>query len=148
MEGFKIEERETVTDKKSVERALSRPLRLLVKRSYGSEKPFWELPTAVHENGETLRDTAERALKEAGVINAQVLGNAPFGFYKYAYSKRVRAEVGHRGRKVFIFKALFEAKGEVKAEEEFWWALREEMEQALDVKAIGAINQFVPTEME
>lgn len=63
---FKLRDRLTEADKnndeRSCNRVLDRPLRLVVRQKYGEEF-VWDIPTAVRREGETLRQTAERALK-------------------------------------------------------------------------------------
>ena len=39
-------------------------------------------------------------------IEAQFLGNAPWGYYKYKYPKSLRRESGAIGGKVFFYKAV------------------------------------------
>ena len=107
-----------------------------MKRKIG-ESFEWHLPLAVRADGETLRQTAERALLEqcGKDFGAQILGNAPFGFYKETYSKRIRSQLGFRGQKVFLFKAHFLA-GQVSPQEncseDFKWLLQEEFDKELD----------------
>jgi large subunit ribosomal protein L46 len=82
---------------------LDRPLRLVVEKKYGSEW-HWDLPMAVwsgDSNKETLRDLAERAVKECcgEGLQVQVMGNAPCGFYRYNFPKKIREETDRRGSK-------------------------------------------------
>lgn len=58
------------------------------------EKSFYILPQGKREEGETLRQCADRVLKEkcGQDLKVQVFGNAPCGFYKYKYPKSVRSE--------------------------------------------------------
>ena len=61
----------------------------------------------LHRPGETMRQTAERALFECAgdKLKIQFLGNAPWAFYNHVYSRSVQEKKGVAGEKVFIFKA-------------------------------------------
>ena len=84
----------------------------------------------LHRPGETMRQTAERALFECvgDKLKIQFLGNAPWAFYNHVYSKSVQEKKGVAGEKVFIFKA-FHLSGEVelKTSKDYQWLLREEL---------------------
>jgi len=143
-----------VEDKRSPRRALHRPLRLVVQQMYGGEA-IWDLPTATwrqdSEDG-GLRLTAERALADCcgGGLRVQMLGRAPFGFYQETFSKRLRAELGARGQKVFIFKALY-VSGEVRPQEgaatDYQWLLREEMDELLHFRTAKALDDVILDEL-
>ena len=92
-----------------MDRALDRPLYLAVQRILNNSDPVapkeflsWDLPTAVRREGETMRQVAERALAEncGQGLEAQVLGNAPWGYYKLKYPKSLRTNVQAMGEKV------------------------------------------------
>ena len=140
LSGFKPWPRKTTADDQcdvhSIRRALDRPLHLVVERKFGNVL-HWDLPTAIHQSGETMRDTAERAVKSycGNHLQVTVLGNAPWSFYKYRYPRKIRDKTGKQGEKVFIFKAFLNG-GSVSINHEicndFKWALREELWDALD----------------
>jgi len=99
--------RSTPSDNESdLNRALDRPLHLLVNRAYEGGLVKWELP------------------------QIQFLGNAPWSFYKHYYSKAVQQKVGHAGEKVFIFKAFYQG-GDLALNNKlckgYKWLLREEL---------------------
>lgn len=107
---FKFASRITEADKnkdtKSLNRKLEENLVLVIKEKLGNED-FWILPQGLWNNGETLKETAERFLKEScgNNINVKFYGNAPCGFYKYKYPKKKREQFNIEGAKVFFFKA-------------------------------------------
>jgi len=67
----------------------------------------WILPQALHKSGETMRQTAERALVDLGGNDLKVnyLGNVPSAVYSYVYPKPVSKETNKKGAKIFFFKA-------------------------------------------
>lgn len=88
---FQPASRETDADKnndlKSIHRKLQQTLILLLKNKNDS----WEMPLAAIQDKETLRQSAERMLKEAcGTdVNVKFISNAPAGVLKTA-SKNTR----------------------------------------------------------
>ncbi|XP_025195087.1 39S ribosomal protein L46, mitochondrial [Melanaphis sacchari] len=108
--NFKFASRSTkadeINDTKSLKRKLDDNLVLIVKQKLGQDD-LWILPQGLWNNGETLRQTAERILRElcGNNINASFYGNAPCGFYKYKYPKQKREQCNVEGAKIFFFKA-------------------------------------------
>lgn len=80
---------------------LTRPVVLLVREKRGS-RGIWTLPTVTREDGETLRQTAERALLHnvGSKLQVQILGLAPWAVYNNRYSKAMQATYGKVGSKV------------------------------------------------
>jgi len=127
-------------DVRSIRRALDRPLHLIAQRKIG-DALHWDLPTAINvrEGGESMRETAERALFShfGDGLKVSVLGNAPWTFYKYNYPRKIREQTGKRGEKVFIYKAFLESGAnsiamDQKLCNDYKWVLREELWDALD----------------
>jgi len=136
------------SDVRSVRRSLERPLHLIVERKIGGVL-HWDLPTAINQGGgETMRETAERALSASCGPGAKVsvLGNAPWAFYKYNYPRKIRDQTGKRGEKVFIYKAFFDG-GDICINRDncndYKWALREELWDALDKKTRRALFEVL-----
>ncbi|XP_059168625.1 large ribosomal subunit protein mL46-like [Physella acuta] len=99
LKAFTPAARETEADRtnnrKSLERKLDTTLYLLVKQKIEG-KDHWVLPQAYWKEGETMRQTAERALNSVcGEVKATFLGNAPCAF-DY-----------HNPAKIFFFKAWY-----------------------------------------
>lgn len=135
-------------DKRSLNRSLDRPLHLLVQRRLG-DSLIWDLPTVIRQEGESLRQVAERAILEhiGTSLTAQILGNAPWAHYQYKYSRRVREETGKQGDKVFIFKAFYTG-GQVQLQDnglvkDFTWARQEEIWPALYAPVSKALRQIL-----
>lgn len=107
---FELASRVTADDKsdnvKSTDRKLEDHLYLLVEQKFGSDKKsHMVLPQGKREDGESLRQTAERVLKAScgDKLSPTFYGNAPVGFYKYKYPASGRSE--SVGAKVFFFRS-------------------------------------------
>uniref|UniRef100_A0A1A7Z0F1 Large ribosomal subunit protein mL46 n=2 Tax=Iconisemion striatum TaxID=60296 RepID=A0A1A7Z0F1_9TELE len=130
-------------DLTSVERCLAEPLLLLTKQQVGDEK-LWLLPQAPWQEGETLRQTAERALTAvtAAGFKATFLGNTPCGVYKYKLPKARRTE-SSVGTKVFFFKALLEDRSPAKAPSmPLVWVKKSELQQYLKPNYMMKVDRF------
>lgn len=145
---FKPAQRLTEADKKAdrtcLERCLEDSLVLLVKEKIGSED-VWLLPQVQWENGETLRETAERALTTltGNSIKATFLGNAPCGVYKYKFPKDVRTE-SCVGAKVFFFKALL-GSGDIAPNKKggHVWVSKSELQDYLKPQYLEQVGRFM-----
>lgn len=132
-------------DTKSLKRALDRYLLLLVKEQIGQNEK-WVLPQGKHIDGESLRDCAERIVKEkcGSHLQVKIMGNAPFGFYKYRYPRAVRKGESV-GAKIFFYKA-FHLKGQVELNNDspldFMWACRNEL-NVLPYDYLKSVQQFL-----
>ncbi|XP_065338120.1 large ribosomal subunit protein mL46 [Cloeon dipterum] len=129
-------------DARNIKRHLSKHLVLLTQQKVGSDS-VWLLPQSVRKEGETMRQTADRALVEAVGENFKsiVLGNAPVGFYKYKYPKDVRDKRGVEGAKVFFFKAIYQ-EGEASCKD-FLWATKEELGEKTKQDYFKSVDQFL-----
>lgn len=112
-------------DVTSTERHLDSPLHLVIEKNLGSfnnptATPFfcWDMPSSIHIEGESIRETADRAIKECcgDQFEVQMLGNAPWGYYKTKYTKKIQEVTGKQGEKTFIFKAIYKS-GKVQCQE-------------------------------
>ncbi|GAA6225942.1 39S ribosomal protein L46, mitochondrial isoform X2 [Lates japonicus] len=130
-------------DLTSVERCLADSLVLLAEQQVGSEK-LWLLPHIQWQEGETLRQTAERALASlpAG-FKATFLSNAPCGVYKYKLPKAVRTE-SSVGTKVFFFRAILSDSGPPAApNSSFVWLKKSELQQYLKPAYMTKVDRFI-----
>ncbi|XP_018552947.1 39S ribosomal protein L46, mitochondrial isoform X2 [Lates calcarifer] len=130
-------------DLTSVERCLADSLVLLAEQQVGSEK-LWLLPHIQWQEGETLRQTAERALASlpAG-FKATFLSNAPCGVYKYKLPKAARTE-SSVGTKVFFFKAILSDSGPPAApDSSFVWLKKSELQQYLKPAYMTKVGRFI-----
>lgn len=109
LKKFEFAPRRTDADKqkdhKSLDRQLDQTLVLLVEQQIGNQKHYM-LPQGPHQPGETLRETAERVIKEQCGDNSvvQVYGNSPVGFYKYKYPVNQRKV--SVGAKIFFYRSV------------------------------------------
>ncbi|NXU81103.1 RM46 protein, partial [Oreotrochilus melanogaster] len=146
---FKAAPRITDADKKnnraSLNRRLDRNLMFLVKQKIGNQE-LWLLPQVEWQPGETLRNTAERAMATflGDHIQAKILGNAPYGIYKYKFPRAIRTE-DNMGAKVFFFKAFLQSSdlSQAKLKEDYLWVTKDELGDYLKSEYLKKVNQFL-----
>ncbi|XP_030578038.1 large ribosomal subunit protein mL46 isoform X2 [Archocentrus centrarchus] len=130
-------------DLTSAERCLADSLVFLAEQEVGGEK-LWLLPQTRWQEGETLRQTAERALTSlpAG-FKATFLGNAPCGVYKYKLPKAIRTE-NSVGTKVFFFKAVLTDGAPPTAKKApFLWVRKSELQKYLKPAYLMKVERFI-----
>ncbi|XP_019617626.1 PREDICTED: 39S ribosomal protein L46, mitochondrial-like [Branchiostoma belcheri] len=138
-------EADTTEDRSSQLRKLDVPLYLLVKQKLG-DKAVWVMPQGKREEGETLRQTAERVLHTCcgSQLRTTFYGNSPCGFYKYKFPRTLRSQ-NNLGAKIFFFKAELSS-GQVEcgseAVQEFVWVTSEEMKEYLPQKYLDSVLPF------
>ncbi|XP_029354552.1 large ribosomal subunit protein mL46 [Echeneis naucrates] len=131
-------------DVTSVQRCLADSLFLLAEQQVGSSK-LWLLPQTQWQEGETLRQTAERALASlpAAGFKATFLSNAPCGVYKYKLPKAARTE-SSVGTKVFFFKAILSESGPPAAPNSaFVWLKKSELQRYLKPAYMMKVDRFI-----
>lgn len=86
---------------------------------------------------------AERILQDACGDNIKVkfYGNAPIGFYKYKYPKKLATQESY-GAKVFYFLAKYE-RGDITNNVKHQWLDHEELEKVLPNGVKKSISQFI-----
>ncbi|XP_071373359.1 large ribosomal subunit protein mL46 isoform X2 [Centroberyx affinis] len=125
-------------------RCLADSLVLLAEQQVGAEK-LWLLPHAQWQQGETLRQTAERALASlpAAGFKATFLGNAPCGVYKYKLPRAMRTE-SSVGTKVFFFRAVLSGGGRpAAADAPFLWVKKSELQDYLKPAYLEKVSRFI-----
>lgn len=77
-------------------------------------------------------------------IQAKVLGNAPYGIYKYKFPRAIRTE-NNVGAKVFFFKAFLQSsdlsQAELKAD--YLWVTKKELGDYLKSEYLKKVNRFL-----
>ncbi|XP_067002676.2 large ribosomal subunit protein mL46 [Anabrus simplex] len=149
--NFKLADRVTEADKqndtKSLDRKLDQHLVLVVQEKVGNEY-HWLLPQGVREEGETMRQAAERILKQkcGENLKSSFLGNAPCGFYKFRYPRTIQGENKPIGAKVFFFKA-WHISGDIDYNKsilkDYQWLCRKELSSTLHKEYGRSIQQFL-----
>lgn len=130
-------------DLTSAGRCLDTSLVLLAQQQVGGQT-LWLLPQTQWQEGETLRQTAERALASLPVgFKATFLGNAPCGVYKYKLPRAART-ASSVGTKVFFFKAVLSDAAPPKAPDaSFLWLKKSELEKHLKPAYLQKVERFI-----
>ncbi|XP_042732025.1 39S ribosomal protein L46, mitochondrial, partial [Lagopus leucura] len=141
----RITEADKKNDRTSLNRKLDSNLMLLVKQKIGNQE-LWLLPQAEWQPGETLRSTVERAMATflGEHIQAKILGNAPYGIYKYKFPRAIRTE-DNVGAKVFFYKAFLQSSDLSQAElkKDYLWVTKDELGDYLKSEYLKKINRFL-----
>ena len=120
---------------------------LFVVQEKNEGKNMWRLPQTQWQDGETLRQTAERALKEHVKIpdtSVRILGNAPWGVHTIKYPSSIRQKMGLHGAKIFFFKAqLLSRNCTTCSDAEYNWLGREELGDCLDPDYLRSVQKFL-----
>lgn len=135
-------EADSKNDIKSTDRKLDETLVLLVEQKLGNEKHML-LPQGKRRDGETMRQTAERVLKEncGDGIEVMFYGNAPCGFYKWKYPSDQRRE--SVGAKLFFFRSAFK-KGRIdEKQSDYQWLDKKELKGKLKNQYADSVSQFL-----
>ncbi|KAF5282838.1 hypothetical protein FQA39_LY17488 [Lamprigera yunnana] len=149
---FKCGERFTTDDEvnntKSLHRKLDKHLVLLTKHKLG-DKELYLIPQGKHQEGETLRQAAERIMKDScgDEMKVQFYGNAPCGFYKFTYPENIKKENGTVGAKIFIYFARYTSGG-LTMNRDFKWLDRIELQKELPPKYYNSIDSFLIEETD
>jgi len=138
----KINKKTEELKKDDLKRCLDQPLSLVTNQKLGSQN-HWLFPQASHKQGETLRQTAERAVAESMGDNVEILtlGNAPCTFYKYKYPKALQDELKVQGAKVFFFKAQYRSGLQNEGKKcQHVWATMDELKELLPKAYLKAVQ--------
>lgn len=138
----RVTEADKKNDKQSLNRQLASTLYLMIEQKLGEEKHLL-LPQGKRLDGETMRQTAERVLREqAGdSLNVFFYGNAPCGFYKYKYPKEYRNE--SVGAKIFFFRSAYQAGLIDKKAVKYQWLNNDEMSSITNPKYYHNVSHFL-----
>lgn len=74
-------------------------------------------------------------------ITVKFYGNAPIGFYKYKYPKKLN-EQGNYGAKIFYFLAKY-VDGDITSDVKYQWLDHKELEKVLPGGVQKSISQFM-----
>lgn len=128
----------------SINRCLEETLYLVIEESL-SKQTVKMLPQGPRLDGETMRQAAERVLREKCGTQLEVTfyGNAPCGFYKYKYPIEMRKS--SLGAKVFFYRAsLHGGNVDTAIAKKFEWLTRPALEEKLQKSEyIESIQKFL-----
>eukprot|EP01090_Pellita_catalonica_P016793 TRINITY_DN491_c0_g1_i1.p2 TRINITY_DN491_c0_g1~~TRINITY_DN491_c0_g1_i1.p2 ORF type:complete len:267 (-),score=47.83 TRINITY_DN491_c0_g1_i1:937-1737(-) len=109
MLGFarsRITRADRANDRKSLQRHLDKRLYLIVKKN--RENHAWQFPQGSLEADETLKECAQRELREeCGELKLAPIGNAPLACLKYEHTDEEKERTGFHGSKVFFYRNLY-----------------------------------------
>ncbi|XP_017079878.1 39S ribosomal protein L46, mitochondrial [Drosophila eugracilis] len=147
LKKFQLGSRTTPDDKanrtSSTDRCLEETLYLLIQQKLGQQEHL-VLPQGKREEGESMRQTAERVLREKCGQDLQVLfyGNAPVGYHKYKYPSNQRTE--SVGAKVFFYRASLRSGQVAEKVAKFEWLPKDELNGKLTNAAYAeSISKFL-----
>ncbi|CAG9785615.1 unnamed protein product [Diatraea saccharalis] len=135
-----VTEADKAGNKASIERCLQRHLVLVTTLKLGQDTKTI-LPQGKWQEGETLRQAAERVLLQhcGSDLKVQFLSNAPCGFYKYKYPSEIDGKVG---AKVFFYYANYKS-GNVNKNVKANWLTRNELTEILPDKYKKSVGEFL-----
>lgn len=140
---FKFASRESGEDKnpQSLNRKLDDTLMLMLEQNINDSK-LMLLPQTLWNEGETLRQTAERIVQEkiGSDLKVHFYGNSPCGFYKYKYNQTDKKN-DTVGAKVFFYRAAYKS-GEVVGKK-FEWVNEEELKLKVRSSYYQSVAQFL-----
>eukprot|EP00013_Stygamoeba_regulata_P023228 CAMPEP_0177653356 /NCGR_PEP_ID=MMETSP0447-20121125/13691_1 /TAXON_ID=0 /ORGANISM="Stygamoeba regulata, Strain BSH-02190019" /LENGTH=338 /DNA_ID=CAMNT_0019156805 /DNA_START=76 /DNA_END=1093 /DNA_ORIENTATION=+ len=131
-------------DLKNIERRLDHRLYLIVKKNRGEHQ--WQLPQGGWEEGETMRQCAERELREecGKELSTYTIGNAPSAHYAYALPSP--DSQGNDGAKVFFYR-MYHLEGKPTLDEneliDYAWVTKKEMNTFLSPELFGALDDVL-----
>jgi len=138
-------------EERSPDRKLTEDLYFIVKKRRKAHQ--WYIPAAEHIKGETLKETAERAVEESigESVTIQYYGNAPSGYTSFEYSDEDKKELNAFGAKVFFFKAEYiktdvdRLKRELRksGHSDYKWVSREDLLNIFEDKVYGKLLYMI-----
>lgn len=138
----RVTEADRKNDIKSTNRKLEETLILLVEQKLGNNNHML-LPQGKRQDGETMRQTAERVVKEncGDDIEVMFYGNAPCGFYKWKYPSDQRGDAV--GGKLFFFRSAYK-KGRIDEKQaKYEWLDKTELKGKLNNQYASSVSQFL-----
>ena len=124
---------------------LDKHLLFVVQQKTVNGKTTWTLPHSNWKEGETLRQTAERVLKDHVTSDpVRILGNAPWGVHTVKYPSSLRQKTGVYGSKIFFYKAqLLNGSRCALSTDDYHWLGRQELADFLDPDYCKIVTQFL-----
>lgn len=143
---FQAAPRITEDDKKNNLKSLNRKLDdtlLLICAHNVDKKDVLLLPQAKWVEGETLRQTAERIVREkcGPELKVHFYGHAPCGFYKNRYKDAKPTDAV--GVKTFFYRAIYKNGEVAEKSAKFEWVNEEELKGKVRSSYYQSVSQFL-----
>ncbi|KAG0225232.1 54S ribosomal protein L17 mitochondrial [Actinomortierella wolfii] len=145
----RVTEADRKNDVRSLERALSRTLYLIVKKP--RDQHAWQFPQGGVNVTENLQEAAGRELAEECGTNMDLwfVGRVPVGHYNYSFPKAFREKSENpavSGAKVFFMKAhIFAGQVQVDNKEivDFAWVTKQELKDYVSAEYYEAVKDML-----
>jgi len=130
----------------SLNRHLDKSLYLIIQKA--GSRYNWQFPSTNWVNGESIKNTAERALRDSCGSNWKywIPSQSPCGVYKYRVESELQDLLKAEGIKEFFFRSHYfggELKMNSKIVKDYKWVSKEELKDYLDEEYYNSVIQLI-----
>ncbi|KYQ94225.1 hypothetical protein DLAC_11589 [Tieghemostelium lacteum] len=131
----RVTEDDLKNNRKSLNRHLDKSLYLIIQKQ--GSRYTWQFPSTNYINGESIKNTAERALRDSTGNNWKywIPSQAPCGVYKYSVDKELQDLLKVEGIKEFFFRSHYfggDLQMNTKIVKDHLWVSKSELKEYLD----------------